>query len=234
MSPKTTVPHVGVAVLAAGNSRRMHGVDKLFARIAGAPLLAHCLESFNASSQVGQIVIAASESSIGAIQGLTDEYQIHKVRSIVEGGARRQDSVLNALRELEGCEIVLVHDGARPFVDGDMISRAVETALASGAACAAVPVKDTIKVVGDDMMVVKTPERSSLWAAQTPQAFRYDLLFRAHREVTNDATDDAAMVEALGHPVKLFRGSYENMKVTTPDDIPIAQAVADSRQARRD
>jgi 2-C-methyl-D-erythritol 4-phosphate cytidylyltransferase len=234
MAPQSTDPKpvlslsngVGVAVVAAGQSTRMRGVDKQFATIAGRPLLARSLETFDRSPSVNSISVATSVSRIEAVQDMVREYGFSKVLSVVEGGARRQDSVLNAVRALGNMDIVLIHDGARPFMDQPTIERAVAAASEWGAASAAVPVKDTIKVVDSDLSVVNTPLRDHLWAAQTPQAFRLDLLLRAHSEVSRDVTDDAAMVEAIGHPVKLFMGSYLNLKVTTPEDLLFAEAIA--------
>ena len=226
MTPQSAEPKVGVAVVAAGESRRMRGVDKTFATIAGRPLLVHSLETFDRSPSVNSISVATSVSRIEAVQDMVREYGFSKVLSVVEGGARRQDSVLNALRALGEVDIVLIHDGARPFVDQPTIERAAAAANEWGAASAAVPVKDTIKVVDSDLSVVNTPLRDHLWAAQTPQAFRLDILLRAHSEVSRDVTDDAAMVEAIGHPVKLFMGSYLNLKVTTPEDLLFAEAIA--------
>ena len=226
MTTQSAEPKVGVAVVAAGESARMRGVDKPFATIAGRPLLAHSLATFDRSPSVSSISIAASASRIETVQEMVREYGLAKVVSVVEGGARRQDSVLNAVRGLGGVDIVLIHDGARPFVNQPTIERAVAAASEWGAATAAVPVKDTIKVVDSDLSVVDTPSRDRLWAAQTPQAFRLDLLLRAHSEACRDFTDDAAMVEAIGHPVKLFMGSYLNIKVTTPEDLLFAEAIA--------
>lgn len=207
----------------------MGGVDKLFAPVGGTPLLAHCLRTFDESPSVHSISIAASSRNVEPALELARRYELEKVVSVVEGGARRQDSVLNALRNLDGCHLVLIHDGARPFVDESMIERAAAAASESRAATAAVPVKDTIKVANPDLTVSKTPPRDSLWAAQTPQAFAYDLIIEAHSRITHDTTDDAAMVEAIGHPVKLFMGSYDNIKVTTPEDLYIAEAIFESR-----
>ena len=181
MTGQSAEPKVGVAIVAAGQSRRMRGVDKPFATIAGRPLLAHSLATFDRSPSVHSISVAASASGIETVQEMVREYRFAKVVSVVEGGARRQDSVLNAVRGLGGVDIVLIHDGARPFVNQPTIERAVAAANEWGAAAAAVPVKDTIKVVDSDLSVVDTPSRDRLWAAQTPQAFRLDLLLRAHR-----------------------------------------------------
>lgn len=207
----------------------MGGLDKLFAPLGSLPLLAHSVMAFNESPLVHAIVIATSAHNLGDVQSLVRNLGLEKVESVVEGGARRQDSVLNALQELNGSDIILVHDGARPFVDESMIERAISTASKSAASTAAVPVKDTIKVANPDMTVSDTPARDSLWAAQTPQAFAYDLLLEAHSLVDYDVTDDAAMIEAIGHPVHLFIGSYDNIKVTTPEDLHIAEAILRSR-----
>lgn len=221
---------VGVAVVAAGESRRMGGIDKIFAPLGGVPLLAHCLSSFNESPSVHAISIATSRPNIERVRKLARKLDFEKVKRVIAGGARRQDSTFNALRTLDGSEIVLVHDGARPFVDEEMIERAVAAAADFLAAAAAVPVKDTIKVANSDMTVRETPRRESLWAAQTPQSFRYGLLIEAHTQIAHDVTDDAAMIEAVGHPVKLFMGSYDNIKVTTPEDLHIAEAILRSRR----
>ena len=207
----------------------MGGLDKLFASLGDIPLLAHSVMTFNDSPLVHAIVIAASARNFGDVQRLVTNLGLEKVESVVEGGARRRDSVLKALRSLEGSDIVLVHDGARPFVDESMIELAVSVASESAAAIAAVPVKDTIKVASRDMTVSSTPPRDSLWAAQTPQAFAYELILNAHIQTEHDVTDDAAMIEAMGHPVHMFMGSYDNIKVTTPEDLYIAEAILRSR-----
>ena len=208
----------------------MGGLDKLFAPLGSVPLLAHSVMAFNESPFVHTIAIAASAYNLGDVQRLVRNLGLEKVGSVVEGGARRQDSVLNALREMNGSDIVLVHDGARPFVDESIIERAISTASKSAASTAAVPVKDTIKVANPDMTVSDTPARDSLWAAQTPQAFAYELILEAHSLIDYDVTDDAAMIEAIGHPVHLFMGSYDNIKVTTPEDLHIAEAILLSRR----
>ena len=222
-------PTVGAAVVAGGSSRRMEGRDKLFIAILGKPLLLYSLEAFERSPNVDSIVIATASESVHRVGKLAREHGIAKLTSVVAGGLRRQDSVSNALNALGEVDIAIVHDGARPFVDEAIIARAVEQARANGAATAAVPVKDTIKIATPEMTVVSTPQRDTLWAAQTPQSFDLDLLKEAHSQIEHDVTDDAAMVEALGHAVKLFMGSHENIKVTTPEDIPVAEAIARAR-----
>ena len=207
----------------------MKGRDKLFIPILGRPLLLYCLEAFERSPKVDSIVVATASESVSRVGKLAQEHGIAKLTSVVVGGLRRQDSVSNALNALGEVEIAIVHDGARPFVDDAVITRAVEQARANGAATAAVPVKDTIKIATPEMTVASTPRRDTLWAAQTPQSFDLKLLKAAHSQVEHEMTDDAAMVEALGHTVKLFIGSHENIKVTTPEDIPLAEAIARAR-----
>ena len=214
---------VGAVIVAAGRSTRMGGVDKTFAPILGRPLVAHTLDRFESSSLIDQIVLVLAEDSLEQGRKLVEERDYEKVAHVCAGGQRRQDSVRNGLELLSPCDWVMVHDGARPCLDDAMLQRGLAAAAACGSAVAGVPVKDTIKLVTPDQMVKDTPDRSQLWAAQTPQIFRYDLLLGAHQTCTQDVTDDAAMVESLGHPVKMFLGAYENIKVTTTDDLVIAE-----------
>ncbi len=214
---------VGAVIVAAGRSTRMEGVDKTFVPILGAPLVAHSLDRFESSPKVDQIVLVLAEESLDRGRALVQERGYRKVAHVCAGGQRRQDSVRKGLELLSPCDWVMVHDGARPCLDEAMLQRGLDAAAECGSAVAGVPVKDTIKLVSPDRMVSETPDRSLLWAAQTPQVFRYDLLLEAHRSYTEDVTDDAAMVEALGHAVKMFQSSYENIKVTTTDDLTIAE-----------
>ena len=216
---------VGAIIVAAGGSTRMGGSDKLFATIGGRPLLARTLQPFQDSPLVDRIVLVLSAANRERGCALATESGIGKLAAACEGGPRRQDSVRLGLEALGPCEWVLVHDGARPLLSAELIERGLEAARETGAASAAVSLADTVKQAADDGTVERTLDRSGLRAAQTPQVFRYDLLLRAHREVTAEATDDAAMLEALGLPVKLFEGSAANIKVTTPDDLRLAKAL---------
>ena len=213
----------GAVIVAAGRSARMDGVDKTFAPVLGQPLVAHTLDRFESSPLIDQIVLVLAEDSLERGRQLVQERAYRKVAHVCAGGQRRQDSVRNGLELLSPCDWVMVHDGARPCFDEDMLQRGLDAAAGCGSAVAGVPVKDTIKLVSSDQMVNETPDRSLLWAAQTPQVFRYDLLLEAHRACPQDVTDDAAMVESLGHPVKMFLGAYENIKVTTAGDLIIAE-----------
>ena len=216
---------VSAVIVAAGRSTRMGGVDKTFAPLLGKPLIAHTLSRFESSSVVSEIVLVLAGESVDRGRQLVADGGYLKVSSVVAGGQRRQDSVQNGLLALSPCDYAMVHDGARPVVDHSMLERAAAAAVEHGAAVAGVPVKDTIKRVGPGLAVEDTPDRSLLWQAQTPQVFRYDLLLEAHRRCEGDFTDDAAMVEAIGHTVRMFEGSYENIKVTTAGDLVIAEAL---------
>ena len=215
--------NVGAVIVAAGRSTRMGGVDKTFASMLGLPLVAHTIDRFESSPLVDQVVLVLAEESLDRGRELVQERGYRKVAHVCSGGQRRQDSVRNGLELLTPCDWVMVHDGARPCLDEAMLKRGLNAAAECGSAVAGVPVKDTIKLVSPDQMVNETPDRSLLWTAQTPQIFRYGLLLEAHRTCTEDVTDDAAMVESLGHPVKMFQGSFQNIKVTTAEDLVIAE-----------
>jgi len=214
---------VGAVIVAAGSSSRMGGVDKTFAPILGLPLVLHTLDRFEQSPLVHQIVLVLAKDSLDLGKQMVQQRAYTKVTNVCAGGRRRQDSVRFGLEQLTACEWVMVHDGARPCLDDAILGRGLEAAAEFGSAVAGVPVKDTIKVVSADQTVQETPDRSLLWAAQTPQVFRYRTLLDSHYACTQDFTDDAAMVESMGHKVKMFLGAYENIKVTTADDLIIAE-----------
>ena len=148
-----------------------------------------------------------------------------KVTDVCPGGRRRQDSVAAGLKKLNDCDWVVVHDGARPLVTVELIEQGLAEARETGAAAAAVPVTDTIKVAEDDRIVHQTPPRQNLWAVQTPQVFGYPIIAEAHHKAKGEVTDDASLVEQLGYKVKLYMGSYDNIKITTPDDLALAEVL---------
>jgi 2-C-methyl-D-erythritol 4-phosphate cytidylyltransferase len=220
----------GAIVLAAGHSRRMQGQDKLLLPLAGRPLITHTLRAFEQAAEIEQVVVVLAAHNAAAILPLLRPFK--KVTHTCMGGPRRQDSVRNGLYTLPAFDWIVVHDGARPFITPALIRRGLEAARRTGAAAAAVPVTDTLKAAQADGVVLRTVPREGLWAVQTPQVFRYDLLLTAHERVSEDVTDDCAMLERLGHPVLLYEGSRLNFKVTTPEDAWLAEAVARAR--RRD
>ena len=209
----------------------MAGVDKIFANVLGKPLIAHTIDALAASPLVGELVLVLSPDNVPHGRSLAGDRAWAKLppESVCAGGPRRQDSVRLGLERLSPCHLVAVHDGARPCIDSDTLKRGVEAALESGAAVAAVPAKDTIKVVSEGGRVESTPPRESLWLVQTPQVFRYDILREAHQSCDDDVTDDASMVERLGHTVHVFMGSYSNLKVTTQEDLDVAEVFLRNR-----
>jgi len=210
-------------IVAAGESRRMGGVDKMLAPLGGKPLLVRATRPFQECRLVDQIVVVVGGGKEEQCRHLIPEADWSKVSDVCAGGRRRQDSVAAGLSRLEQCDWVIIHDGARPFVTVDLIEQGLEAARETGAAIAAVPVTDTIKVAGDDRIIQGTPPRQNLWAVQTPQVFRFDIIAEAYRRAEGDVTDDASLVEKLGYRVKLYMGSYDNIKVTTPGDLALAE-----------
>jgi len=221
---------VGAIIVAAGISHRMGGVDKLFAPVDGRPLLSYVLDVFEASPAVSRIVIVLSKRNLVPGQKLVARGGYLKIKNICLGGEFRQDSVAEGLKYLVGCEWVVVHDGARPCLTVRLIERGLKEAKVSGAACAAVPATDTIKVVGSDGMVLQTLQRDSLYLAQTPQVFRFDIISEAHHQAKAKLTDDAALVESLGCKVKAYPGSYENIKVTTGQELALVETILRQRK----
>lgn len=207
----------------------MVGIDKIFAPILGVPLVAYALDLLESFPAINQVALVVDQASLERGRELVRLRGYKKVSPVCPGGPRRQDSVLLGIQALEPCDWVVVHDGARPCLDHATLERGLKTVEETGAAVAGVPVKDTIKTVSPQQVVLNTPDRQDLWAAQTPQIFRYDLLLDAHQRCTESMTDDAAMVESLGHTVKMFLGSYENLKVTTPEDLAVAEVFLQAR-----
>jgi len=216
---------VGAVIAAAGNSRRMGGVDKVFALLGGEPILARVVDAFQGCNPIDQIIVVLSEQNLERGQQLVAEQGWPKVIDVCAGGQRRQDSVAAGLRRLSNCDWIIIHDGARPLVTVDLINRGLEAAKETGAAVAAVPVTDTIKLAGDDRIVHQTPPRQNLWAVQTPQVFGIKIITEAYSRASGDVTDDASLVEQLGYGVKIYMGSYDNIKITTPDDLALAEVL---------
>ena len=229
----TTSIQISVIIPAAGLGTRMGGIKKPYMDIAGKPILAYTLATFQRCPFIDNIFIVTAKGDESRCHDVVKTYGIDKFFSVVTGGDTRQESVFNALRELSSnTDIVVIHDAVRPLVTEDMIIQSIDGAKQYGSAIVAVPVKDTIKESDDDGFVMKTLDRQKLWAIQTPQTFKYDLIMKAHlyaRDNNIQATDDAFLVEQIGQKVKLIMGSYENIKITTPDDLAVAKAILESR-----
>ncbi len=218
----------GCVLLAAGRSARMGGGDKLLAPLAGRPVLAHSLAALAACDQIAHVVVVTGPANRAAVAQLARSHGGGKVRALARGGAQRQDSVAAGLAALPNLELIAVHDGARPLVDAEDFSQGVRLAREVGAAIAGAPVADTIKQVDAAEHVIETPPRAQLRAAATPQVFRRELLERAHRDAAAagvSATDDAALVERLGEPVVVFPSRRRNLKITTADDLLLAESL---------
>ena len=220
-----------VAIIPAGGAgRRLRSsVAKQYLLLDGVPVLARTLTIFQQAKIIDEIILVVPEDDlISARKQLVDKYNLTKVIAIVAGGNERQDSVRNGLYAIAGiCNVVVIHDGVRPLLTGEMISKVVAAAKNSGASSIGVKVKDTVKQTADSDLVAATLPRNNLWLTQTPQAFAFDVLQKAFAAAASDkfyGTDDASLVERIGVKVKMIAGSYENIKITTPDDLIVAEA----------
>jgi 2-C-methyl-D-erythritol 4-phosphate cytidylyltransferase len=222
---KFAVTEIGVIVVGAGQSQRM-GTDKMSLSLAGKPLLAWSVDVCQNYCMITKIVLVLSHSNIDLGHKLVSERNWAKVVSICLGGKRRQDSVREGLDKLHKCNWIIIHDAARPFLTSTLLDDGVKAAQETGAAIAAVPVKDTIKLSDSEGIIKETLPRERLWNIQTPQVFRFDVIKRAYDTINNDVTDDASLVEQSGGKVKLYQGSYGNIKITTLDDMIIAETLA--------
>lgn len=222
---------VGAVIPAAGEGMRMGTAGpKQFLELDGRPIVARTIEQFELCPEVDFIVLVVGESRLEEMRRIVSEYRYSKVCRVVAGGARRQDSVRNGLLSLKdsGADIVLVHDAVRPFIDGDIIRSVLSALSGADGAMAAIPVKETIKIAGPDGFVRSTPPREQLWIAQTPQAFRYAELCNAFDRAAADAfsgSDEAVLLERLGKRVAIVPGSYDNIKITTPEDFELAKLI---------
>jgi 2-C-methyl-D-erythritol 4-phosphate cytidylyltransferase len=216
---------LGAIIVAAGSGERMRGVDKLFTEVAGRPLLAHAIAPFQEYAAVSSIVVVLSPQNLKRGRDVVQQGGFSRVEQLVHGGARRQDSVRFGLEALGPCDYVAVHDGGRPLSTPALIERGLAAARETGAAVPGVRIPDTVKEAGEEGLVTRTVDRSRLWAVQTPQVFRRELLERAHHAISSDVTDDAAMVEALGEAVRVFEGDRRNLKVTVAEEIELVRAL---------
>lgn len=221
-------------ILAAGLGKRMQaGHNKQFIEICGQSVLTHTLTVFAQIPEIAKIVLVVRAGEEDTCRNMIPEIAENKTVLAI-GGKERQDSVHNGIRAITWeCEYILIHDGARPLITEEVIRRTLLAAQNSGAAICAVPVKDTIKQADSDGNVLATIPRESLWAVQTPQVFRADLIRRAYENAyvhNHYGTDDASLVEYLGEKIKIVTGDYENIKITTPEDIPTAEQILQKRQ----
>jgi 2-C-methyl-D-erythritol 4-phosphate cytidylyltransferase len=216
---------VSAVIVSAGNSSRMGGINKQFLGINNIPVIAHTISVFEKSDLIDEIVVVTRECDIEEIKNLVSQYGFKKVSRVVKGGETRQLSVYNGVvATKEKADFVAIHDGARPLVTEKVISDTLCKAFQFGAAATGVKVKDTVKQVDDNDTIVATPDRAYLRFIQTPQIFNKSLYLNAVNTVDNskDFTDDCMLIEAFGKTVKFVDGDYENIKITTPEDVELA------------
>lgn len=224
----------GAVIVAAGKGSRMKmDINKQFIKLNEKEIIAYTIEKFYNHSNIQDIVIVVREEEAEYLKKeVLEKYKLTNIK-IAFGGKERQDSVYNGLKMLDkDCKNVLVHDGARPFVNKETIDNSINAAKDYNAVVVGVPVKDTIKVVNANNDIVDTPNRSALWAVQTPQTFNYEILMNAYENAFRDefyGTDDAMLVERIGYKVKMIEGSYNNIKVTTPEDINMGIQILNSQ-----
>lgn len=225
-------PRAFAIIPAAGMGKRMGAsINKQYLLLAGKPILAHTLTVFQHSDLIEGIILVTPQDEIPFCRSeVVERYGLTKVLAIVPGGAERQHSVMNGLQALQGRadehDIVLIHDGVRPFINPNLLQECIRVSTEGDGALVAVPAKDTIKVVQDGR-VTATPDRATLWQAQTPQSFRYGHVLAAYEQAHREAflgTDDCSLVERLGGSIRVVHGSYRNIKITTPEDLVLAEA----------
>ena len=218
---------ISAIVLAGGRGKRMnYHKSKQFIEIKGKPVLAYTLEKFIDNKSIDEVILVLPEDEVDYCKKEVLQRYSLKVDRIVIGGKERQDSVFNALEAMEKADIVLIHDGARPFINEKIIEEGIKYANIYGAAAPGVTPKDTIKVKNEDNISVDTPDRNMLVAVQTPQCFKYDEIYQCHRKIKEEnaiVTDDTSVVERYGHKVYLYEGDYTNIKITTPEDLILAE-----------
>lgn len=220
----------GVIIVAAGTGSRMKkDINKQFIKLNDKEIIAHTIDKFYNNDNIDDIVVVIKEEEEKYfIDNIINKYGFDNIK-IAYGGNERQDSVYNGIKKLNNnCDVILVHDGARPFVTGDIIKNSIEEAKKHNAVVVGVKVKDTIKMVSEDGNIIDTPNRNFLWSVQTPQVFKYDIITKAYEDAYNEnyyGTDDAMLVERIGYKVKMVEGSYDNIKITTPEDLKFGEQI---------
>lgn len=222
---------VAAVIVAGGSGKRMGmKIKKQFIELEGKAILAHTIEAFNKCKVIDEIIVVVGKEDIAKVKTeIVSRYDYDKVIQIIEGGTERQESVYNGLMAVtKEVQYVMIHDGARPFISQEILEKALIMTKEKHATVVAVPVKDTIKVVNGALEVEATPNRSTLWSVQTPQSFKKELLIKAYgyaKEKSLIVTDDSMLVEAYGKKVHVVEGDYNNIKITTSEDLVLGQAI---------
>lgn len=218
-------------ILAAGRGTRMKAeVNKQYLLLEGEPIIVHTIVGFEKSPLIDEIILVINENDVEVCKkNILNKYKFKKVKKVILGGKERQRSVYNGILEVDKeSEVVLIHDGARPIVTEQVIERCIRGAKEYGAVSAGVPIKETIKIMKADRFVDFTPRREDVWITQTPQAFKTDIIRKAHEIAIEEdilGTDDAMLIEHMGEKVKMVEGDYENIKITTPEDLITVEAI---------
>lgn len=217
-------------IVAGGQGRRIKGpIPKAFIKLAGKSILERTLKTFDECNAITDLIVVVPKDCIGRAEKLVKTNNFLKVKKIVAGGKQRQNSVWNGLRLVnQECDLVIIHDAARPLIGKNTIDLALKAAQKFGAAVVGVPAKDTLKLINARHIIKRTPERKYIWAAQTPQVFKYKIIWKAYLKAIRQkvsATDDSKLVEDLGQKVKMVMGSYSNIKITTPEDLNLAETL---------
>lgn len=231
-SAKALQDRVVAVIVAAGEAAPKGSLDRIFADLAGKPILAHTIAAFEACSAVDETILVTTRSNLTRAWNLSSEHGWRKLTKIVPGGARRQDSVSAGLQETGECEWVMIHDGSRPLVTADEILNCLTAAREFGAAILAVPARDAVKMVNAEHIVRGTPDRAAIWLTQTPQCFRKSLIVQGYREAFGEVSDDSVLIERQNLPVKVCKGLYTNIKISSQDDLDLAQVIMRRRMGR--
>ncbi len=223
-------------IVAAGTGKRMKSnINKQYIKLRDKEVVAHTIEVFDKNNNIDEIVVVVREDEEEFfVEHVVNKYNFDKNIKIAHGGCERQDSVYNGLKKVSnGCKIVLIHDGARPFVSNSIINNSIEEAMENKAVVVGVPVKDTIKILDDKNIITNTPNRKYVWSVQTPQSFDYGILIKCYENAFEKrfyGTDDAMLVENMGYNVKMIMGSYENIKMTTREDLNFGEQILKNRE----
>lgn len=218
---------ISCIVPSAGIGKRFENKDKLFLNLCGKPVIVHTLKIISKSSLISEIILVVHKTKINQAKSIIQKYNLFKVKKVIGGGKTRQESVYLGLQEASPCDYAVIHDGGRPLLNDNLLKKVILGARKEGACCPIISAKDTLKEV-EDKFVKKTLNREKIYFAQTPQAFKYDLIIRAHKEAKKNnfhSTDDASLVEKLGKNVKAIMGDEDNIKITTKEDMLFAEIV---------
>jgi 2-C-methyl-D-erythritol 4-phosphate cytidylyltransferase len=216
-----------IVACAGSGSRLKSRMAKPLVKLAGVPIFIRTLKALSSCGLIDKIILVVKKEELARFAGIARKFHLSKIKAIIPGGKTRSHSVRNGLRLLDKkTRLVVIHDGVRPFINQRLILAAIKSAQKSGAAILAVPVKATIKQAGSSRLEVeKTLDRKLLWEVQTPQVFKKDIILKAYKHFSGTTTDDASLVEKLGRPVKIVMGSYCNIKITTPEDLRLAETL---------